>query len=87
MTMRDRRQGFAARPGGPDAWVRAPADVHAATSKQDAYTARLTVDVTPALRGRIKIAAFRRGLTAAEMLRALLEREFPPSTDGAGAVP
>jgi hypothetical protein len=43
------------------------------------YSARLTVDVTPALRGRIKVAAFRRGMTAAAMLRALLEREFPES--------
>ena len=41
------------------------------------FTARLTIDVTPALRGRIKIAAFQRGLTVADMLRALLEREFP----------
>lgn len=42
-----------------------------------AYTARLTIDVTPALRGRIKVTAFRRGVTAAVMLRELLEREFP----------
>jgi hypothetical protein len=41
------------------------------------FTARLTIDVTPALRGRIKIAAFQRGLTVADMLRALLDREFP----------
>ena len=38
-----------------------------------------------ALRGRIKIAAFRRGLTAADMLRALLEREFPRGSDDAEA--
>ena len=54
---------------------------------QNEYTARLTVDVTPELRGRIKIAAFRRGLTAAEMLRSLLEREFPSSADDAGSAP
>ena len=40
-------------------------------------TARLTIDVTPAMRGRIKVAAFQRGATAVEMLRELLEREFP----------
>jgi hypothetical protein len=34
--------------------------------------------VTPDLRGRIKIAAFRRGVTVADMLRDLLAREFPP---------
>lgn len=41
------------------------------------FTARLTIDVTPDLRGRIKIAAFQRGTTAADMLRDLLAREFP----------
>ena len=44
-------------------------------------TARLTIDVTPMLRGRIKVVAFRRGTTAADMLRELLEREYPE--DGA----
>jgi hypothetical protein len=44
-----------------------------------AFTARLTIDVTPELRGRIKIAAFRRGVTVADMLRDLLAREFPPT--------
>src|ERR1035441_5756468 len=34
--------------------------------------ARLPIDVTPALRGRIKVEAFRRGVTAAEMLCELL---------------
>lgn len=45
-------------------------------AKASVYTARLTIDVTPALRGRIKVTAFQRGVTAADMLRALLEREF-----------
>ena len=40
-------------------------------------TARLTIDVTAELRGRIKIIAFERGVTVAEMLRQLLEREYP----------
>ncbi|MBX9612916.1 MAG: chromosome partitioning protein ParB [Burkholderiales bacterium] len=44
------------------------------------FTARLTIDVTPALRGRIKMIAFRRGKTAADMLRALLEREYPETS-------
>ena len=43
------------------------------------YTARLTIDVTPDQRGRIKVAAFKRGLTVADMLRDLLAREFPDS--------
>ena len=33
------------------------------------------------LRGRIKIVAFQRGVTVADMLRELLAREFP-STEG-----
>jgi chromosome partitioning protein len=53
------------------------------TSDAD-FTARLTIDVTPALRGRIKITAFQRGLTVAERLRALLVREFP---DGGETAP
>ena len=44
--------------------------------KSRVFTARLTIDVTPALRGRIKVIAFGRGITAADMLRELLEREF-----------
>lgn len=74
----DRKRAFVSRPSTPDAWVRAPDATEPAVA---AYTARLTIDVTPALRGRIKITAFRRGLTVADMLRVLLEREFP---DGAG---
>lgn len=57
------------------AWVQ-QTDAATAIAKASPYTARLTIDVTPALRGRIKVAAFRHGITAAEMLRALLEREF-----------
>ena len=48
--------------------------------KVSPFTARLTIDVTPALRGRIKVIAFRRGITAADMLRALLEREYPETS-------
>ena len=69
---------FAARPGDPEAWVRAPEPGPTpATGKADVYTARLTIDVTPELRGRIKVAAFTRGLTVADMLRAMLEQAFP----------
>ncbi|MBP2292959.1 chromosome partitioning protein ParB [Azospirillum rugosum] len=69
------RIGFGTRPGDPDAWVRrgdAPAP-----AKADVYTARLTVDITPELRGRIRIAAFRKGVTMAVLLRELLEGAFP----------
>ncbi|MHB0671037.1 hypothetical protein [Roseomonas mucosa] len=77
------RRGFAARPGDPDAWVRAPVAAEAAPAKAERYTARLTVDVTPDLRGRIKVAAFRRGVTVADMLRGMLEAAFPDDAGGA----
>ncbi len=57
------------------AWVR-QADAPEAVAKASIYTARLTIDVTPELRGRIKVIAFKGGITAAEMLRELLEREY-----------
>ncbi|MDQ0589916.1 chromosome partitioning protein ParB [Variovorax paradoxus] len=57
------------------AWVRR-ADEPTAADKASIHTARLTIDVTPALRGHIKVVAFKRGVTAAEMLRELLEREY-----------
>lgn len=62
-----------------EAWVRQinGDDAEIAPVKAEIYTARLTVDVTPELRGRIKVAAFRTGTTVAEMLRALLEVEYP----------
>lgn len=57
-------------------WVQ-QADGGDVAPKALVYTARLTIDVTPEMRGRIKVAAFRRGITAAEMLRELLEQEYP----------
>ena len=80
MTERSTRRGFAARPADPDRWIKA-ADNAPRAADVAAFTARLTIDVTPELRGRIKIAAFGRGVTVADMLRALLAREFP-STEG-----
>jgi len=84
MTQRDPRRGFVTRPRDPDIWVRTP-DAPTSSAKPEAYTARLTVDVAIELRGRIKVTAFQRGLTVADMLRALLEREYPADDDaGAG---
>jgi len=61
-----------------EAWIRQRdgSSVH----KGDLYTARLTLDVHPALRARIKVSAFTQHTTVAELLRALLEREFPEKT-------
>ena len=74
------KPSFSSRPSTPDAWVRTPD--RAAAPGGDLYTARLTIDVTPALRGRIKVTAFQRGQTVAKMLRALLEREYPENAGG-----
>jgi hypothetical protein len=71
------RRGFASRPGDAEGWVRAEASAPVRRAAAEGLTARLTIDVTPALRGRLKVAAFRRGETVADMLRALLSREFP----------
>jgi hypothetical protein len=81
MTMRPSHRRFAARPGDPDTWVRAPEPSAAPPRAGDLFTARLTIDVTPELRARIKVTAFQRGQTVADMLRDLLAREFP-ATDG-----
>ena len=75
MSARGARRGFAARPGDAESWVKAPDARRGA--EPSAFTARLTIDVTPALRGRIKVTAFQRGITVADMLRDLFAREFP----------
>lgn len=75
---RGNRVAIGARPPADpqaEAWVRqGDAGV---VQKSELYTARLTLDVTPAMRARIKVSAFTQGTTVAELLRALLEREFP----------
>lgn len=76
MSDRPNRRAFATRPGDPEQWIRS-ADAASRDGKPSGFTARLTIDITPDLRGRIKIAAFQRGVTVADMLRELFEREFP----------
>ena len=71
-----RKRALASRPGDAESWIKAP---DTSPHPADGFTARLTIDITPELRGRIKVAAFRRGITVADMLRALLAREFPDS--------
>ena len=76
-----RRAPIGRRPGADpaSAWVQ-QVDAVMAAAKASVYTARLTIDVTPVMRGRIKVVAFQRGITAVEMLRELLKREFPEGT-------
>ncbi len=77
MSERSTRRGFASRLADAESWIKAPETRARRADDASAFTARLTIDVTPALRGRIKVAAFRRGVTVADMLRDLLAREFP----------
>ena len=79
MSGRAQRRGFASRPGDAETWIKAPDAALARTTENAAFTARLTIDVTPDMRGRIKVAAFSRGVTVADMLRELFNREFPPA--------
>jgi hypothetical protein len=74
MTERGARRGFATRPSDPDARVRTPELAKPPHAAGEVLTARLTIDVMPELRRRIKIAAFRRGETVADMLCDLLAR-------------
>jgi hypothetical protein len=82
MTKETTKKGFVSRPGDPDRWI-ASVDGSGRRAAALGYTARLTIDITPALRGRIKVAAFQRGKTVADMLRDLLAREFPADDGGA----
>jgi len=75
-------RAFASRPGGADRWVKAPEPRPAGNTESDRFSARLTIDITPELRGRIKIVAFQRGVTVADMLRELLAREYPSKRGG-----
>ena len=79
MTVRTEKRGFASRPGDAEGWIKAGETPPARSGDAAAFTARLTIDITPELRGRIKVAAFRHGITVADMLRDLLAREFPTS--------
>lgn len=77
MTTRTDKRGFATRPVDSDGWIRAGDARPARDGAVAARSARLTIDISPELRGRIKIAAIRCGVTVADMLRELLAREFP----------
>jgi len=77
----EKPRGFASRPGDAEQWVRAADQPVPVAAPPNPYTARLTIDITPELRRRLKLAALQQGLTVADMLRALLEREYPNAGD------
>lgn len=78
MTGRTDKRSFAARPADADGWIKAGDASATRRGAAPANTARLTIDVTPAMRGRIKVAAFNRGITVADMARASCSRASSP---------
>lgn len=80
MTDGSRKPGFVTRPVDAERWIKAkpasPPDM------PDAFSARLTIDVTPAMRRQLKLAAVAQGTSVADMLRALFAREFPDPSGG-----
>ena len=78
MIRRSHGSSFRSQLGNAGRWHKPHAKrVQPPRTKQRPFTARLTIDVTPDLRARIKIAAFERGVTATYMLRLLLLKAFP----------
>ena len=77
MSRRAARRAFAARPADAETCVGTREALSSRNSVASLFSARLTIDVTPEQRGRIKVTAFQRGQTVADMLRELLAREFP----------
>jgi hypothetical protein len=79
MSERDAKRAFAARPSDAEAWVRRPESPPSRDVEPSLYIARLTIDVTPGQRGRIKVAAFERGMTVADMAHARCSRVNSPN--------
>jgi hypothetical protein len=73
-TVTDTVAGFATRPGAAERWIRQPVPNASAAAP---FSARLTIDVTPAMRQRLKLAAVTRGTTVADLMRALINAHFP----------
>jgi hypothetical protein len=77
MKRRSRGSSFMSRPGNAARQGKPRGHRSRPRTRHRPFTARLTIDVTPDLRARIKIAAFERGVTVAYMLRLLLLKSFP----------
>ena len=68
----------------PETLICSPSNERRRVAHAYVFTARVTVDRTPKLRSRIKAVARERDQSVAQMLRALLRREFSESGDSAG---
>jgi hypothetical protein len=82
MTRRPRDSKLKSRPLVRKCQVKLPRAQRPSRRKRTAFSARLTIDVAPDLRARIKITAFKRGVTVAYMLRRLLLKVFPRTKEG-----
>jgi hypothetical protein len=79
MSEHDSKRAFASCPSDAEAWVRRPESPPSRDAEPSLYTARLTIDVTPGQRSRIKVAAFQRGMTVADMANARCSRANSPN--------
>jgi hypothetical protein len=75
MVRRSRDSTLVSQPGAAR-WDKPRSNPPRARTTHRPFAARLTIDVTPDLRARIKIAAFERGVTVASMLRLLPLKAF-----------
>ena len=81
----------AAKPADPDAWVQDRLGQEVATAKETSNVTplvqpaepmkRFTIDVGEGLHRRIKAQCASRGAKMADVIRELLEREFPNATE------
>jgi|TARA_R110000787_G_scaffold191660_4_gene303017 hypothetical protein len=78
-TATDTVAGFVTRPGAAERWIRQPSP--SASDAAPLFSARLTIDVTPAMRQRLKLVAVTRGTTVADLMRALIDTHFPENSE------
>jgi hypothetical protein len=77
MVRRSRDSTLASQPGNAGPSGKPRGNRSGPRTKRRPFAARPTIDVTPDLRVRMKIAAVERGVTVASMLRFLLLKAFP----------
>ncbi|HRO01306.1 MAG TPA: hypothetical protein PLX43_07350 [Nitrobacter sp.] len=61
-------------------WIKAGEAPPTREGAATVHAVRLTIEVTPEMRGHIGMAAVIHGIIAADMLRELLAREFPDTS-------
>jgi len=77
MSKRSHRHSFASRAGDADSLIKTAESRVQRADNAAAFTTRLTIEVMPVLRGCATVAAFRHGITVADMRPAHPGRAFP----------